>query len=206
MSTEESLMRLRPLLIHLGRNGSAESESAPDFDALYRRYLKPVYAYLAYRVDDRLLAEDLASQVFEKAWRGLDRFDPGKSSISTWLFTIARNCLTDHFRSQGNRPLEVELPLDFEAGGADGQAPSAQSQIPVVEIGERALELRGELRRALGRLGDREREIVSLKFGGSMTNRKIAQLLDISESNVGTILYRSLNKMKTQLEGGIKND
>ena len=206
MSTEVSLIRLGPLRRHTGIVSSAGSESAPDFDAVYRRFLKPVYAYLAYRVDDRLLAEDLASQVFEKAWRGLDRFDSGKSSISTWLFTIARNCLTDHFRAQGNKPLEVELPLDVETDGAGGQGAQMHRHLPDTDQVEHALELRGELRQALGGLGDREREIVSLKFGASMTNRKIAQLLDISESNVGTILYRSLNKMKTQLEGGIKND
>ncbi len=123
-------------------------------------------------------------------WRGLGSFDSRKSSLSTWLFTIARNCLTDYFRAQGNKPVEVEMPSDFE---------------PLSEA-PRALDLRRDLRQALGGLGDREREIVSLKFGAAMTNRKIAQLLGISESNVGTILYRSLNKIKTQIEGGMQND
>ena len=58
------------------------------------------------------------------------------------------------------------------------------------------------LRAAFDVLEDREREIVSLKFGAAISNREIAQVLNLTESNVGTILYRSLKKMKKQLEEG----
>jgi len=69
-----------------------------------------------------------------------------------------------------------------------------------------ALEMRRELVDAIETLDEREREIVALKFGGYMNNREIGRLLNISESNAGTILYRSLIKIKNQLEGGIEND
>lgn len=197
MAREELVMSFRDLRRYTGRRSSGQarssdaiSESAPAFDDVYRRYFKPVYSFLAYRLDNRSAAEDLTSQVFEKAWRGSERFDPGKSSLSTWIFTIARNCLTDHYRKHSGKPREVELPSDLQD---DGHEP-------------RALEIGSELKRALGGLSDREREIISLKFGAALTNRKIAELLEITESNVGTILCRSLKKMKTQLEGGIEND
>ena len=115
--------------------------------------------------------------MFEKAWRAYPRFDPRKTAISTWLFTIARNSLTDHYRSAGRKTKEVELPEDLDAGAESDPVPRLE-----------ALELRSELKAALTNLEPREQEIVSLKFGGTMTNRDISTVLQISESNVGTIL------------------
>jgi RNA polymerase sigma-70 factor (ECF subfamily) len=165
------------------------------FDDIYRRYLRPVYAFVSYRLDARADAEDVTAVVFEKAWRAFPRFDPGKAEASTWLFAIARNCLNDHFRSLGRKAKSVELDDDIQSDGGDDPEPRLQ-----------ALEVRRELVVAIMSLDEREREIVALKFGGHMNNREIGRLLDISESNVGTILYRSLNKLKNQLEGGIEND
>lgn len=166
-----------------------------DFDEIYRHYLKPVYSFVAWRVDSRTDAEDVTSMVFEKAWRAFPRFDPEKAAVSTWLFTIARNCTNDHFRNQGRKTAPVELPDDLRSDCRDDPEPRLQ-----------ALELRQELVAAIQTLDEREREIVALKFGGCMNNREIARLLKISESNAGTILYRSLVKLNNQLEGGIEND
>jgi RNA polymerase sigma factor (sigma-70 family) len=166
-----------------------------EFGEIYRDYLRPVYAFVAYRVVSRADAEDITALVFEKAWKSYPRFDPEKGAAATWVFTIARNCLSDFFRSQGRRPSAVELGDDLE--GESKNDPESRLQ---------ALELRRELLGAIGSLDEREREVVALKFGGGMNNREIGALLKVSESNAGTILYRSLIKLKNQLEGGIKND
>ncbi len=176
------------------KDGAAE-DPVTDFNEVYRRYLKPVYAFVAYRIDSRADVEDVTAAVFEKAWRAFHRFDPARASVSTWLFTIARNCMNDHFRDQGRAAASVELSDDLRSDSGDDPEPRLQ-----------ALELRDELVAAIGTLDEREREIVALKFGGGMNNREIGRLLDISESNTGTILYRSLIKLNNQLEGGIEND
>lgn len=165
------------------------------FEDLYTEYLKPVYAYVAYRLVNRADAEDVTALVFEKAWGAFPRYDSRKGTVTSWLFTIARNCLSDHFRSQGRKATLVELHDDLAGDGGNDPEPRLQ-----------ALETRRELLAALEALDEREREIVSLKFGGSMNNREIGRLLNLSESNTGTILYRSLMKLKNQLEGGIENE
>ncbi len=180
--------------------GDTAADPAVEFDEVYRRYIKPVYAFVAYGVGGRAAAEDVTSQVFEKAWRGYGGYDPGRASLATWLFTIARNCVTDHLRRSGRAPESTELSEEIQTHPADSGFGS--DPLPRLE----AQELRLELRAALDSLDIRERDVVALKFGGSLNNREIAGLLDLSESNVGTILYRSLRKMKTHLEGGIKND
>ena len=175
---------------------AGDTVKTPDFDDVYRRYMRPVYAFIAYRIIERATAEDITALVFEKAWRGFDGFDPKRASASTWIFTVARNCLSDHFRKAG-RADETLLDENRHQYGEQGNDPADDLE---------AFELRRELKEALSGLAPHECEIVSLKFGAAMTNRDIGKLLEISESNVGTILYRSLNKLKTMLEGGIKND
>src|SRR5450755_5198774 len=69
-----------------------------DFARVYSEHVWPIYGFLAYRLGDRDLAEDLTQATFERALRAWSRFDPRRASESTWLLTIARNLLIDHQR------------------------------------------------------------------------------------------------------------
>ena len=201
MATTEAAMVINMFVSRQNKSSAAAVEQPPkEFDAVYRSFIKPVYAFVAYRVRERAEAEDITSQVFERAWRGYETYDSAKAPVSTWLFTIARNCVTDHLRRAGRAPGKTELNDYLRSDylrSSDFDEPEPRLQ---------ALELRQELRQAISGLDEREREVVALKFGGAMTNRDIATLLKIPESNAGTILYRSLKKMKTRLEGAIDND
>lgn len=169
-----------------------------EFEHLYRRYLRPVYSFVAWRVANLAVAEDITSQVFEKAWRSFDGFDPSRASTSTWIFTIARNCVTDHFRRSGRDPVDATTTVE------DHDMRAASVGDPLQEL--EAKEVSHMLGLALSALDQREQEIVALKFGSGMTNREISRLLGVTESNTGTILFRSLKKLKAELEGGINND
>lgn len=165
-----------------------------DFREVYSTHFHPLYAFIAYRVGNRQVAEDITSTVFEKALRSYNGYDPERAAISTWLYTIARNAVTDHYRSQDFRN---HSRLDEEVSSSPGGDPVLE-----LEAGERKLQLAS----ALSTLEEREQEILALKFGAGMNNREIAVLIEVSESNVGTILYRSLKKLKTRLEDGIDNE
>lgn len=183
-----AMTSLRPLMKR------EKSGKSTDFEEVYRTCFDPVYAFVAYRVGSRQAAEDITSQVFEKAFRSYSGFDPGRAAVSTWLFTIARNAVFDHFRGLNRR---MHLEFDERIAASSSDDPSYE-----LEAGERQRELAA----AMSSLEDREQELLALKFGAGLTNRQIAGLIDTSESNVGTILYRSLGKLKTKLEGGIDND
>ncbi|MGI9183632.1 MAG: RNA polymerase sigma factor [Solirubrobacteraceae bacterium] len=62
-----------------------------DFAHVYRDHVWRIYGFVAYRVRDRQLAEDLTQATFERALRAWGRFDPRRASESTWLMAIARN-------------------------------------------------------------------------------------------------------------------
>jgi RNA polymerase sigma-70 factor (ECF subfamily) len=162
-------------------------ESPPDrrdWDALYTAWLPRVYNFFRYRVGDDPLAEDLTATTFIKAWRSRADYDPARGAISTWLFAIARRVAADHFR--GQRP---SLPLD------EAHPQSEDDGVEVVV--ERRVE-RDHLTHLLLALPAREREIIALKYGAEMTNRAIAAVTGLSESNVGTILHRTVHVLREQ--------
>ncbi len=157
-----------------------------DWEVAYREYLPRVYNFFRYRVGDQSFAEDLTADVFEKAWRGRARFRRDLGAFSTWLFTIVRNTATDHFRRNGrDTRLEAVGELQDPASLED----TAQREHDFARLNS-----------LLSQLPERERELIALKYGAELTNREIAQLMHLSESNVGTILHRTVEKLRIEME------
>ena len=80
-------------------NSGSEAES---FARLYEQYLPKIFQYVSYRVGDRTAAEDLTADIFNKALTNFTKFDSGKASFSTWIFSIARNTLIDYYRKRSS--------------------------------------------------------------------------------------------------------
>lgn len=157
-----------------------------DFEALYRAELPRVYNFFRYRVGEGQLAEDLTSATFERAWRKRDRYRRNLAAFSTWVFTIARRVLVDHYRKQ-----RAEVPLNNA------------TQLTTDETLEDVTQRRADFERLsvlLAQLADRDRELVALKYGAGLTNRTIAGLTGLSESNVGVILHRALQTLRAKWE------
>jgi RNA polymerase sigma-70 factor, ECF subfamily len=166
---------------------SQASEPALVFDRLYRESRDDVYAYAAGLLRDRAAAEEVTAAAFERAYRKQSRFDPGRGSARAWLFGIARNAALDELRRRKRQAHLTAEPEDL----ADLGAPH-----PV----ERS-ELRVALSAALVGLDPRERELVALKFFAELTNAEIGRVLELSESNVGTKLHRTVNKLREAIDG-----
>jgi RNA polymerase sigma-70 factor, ECF subfamily len=161
------------------------ADASRAFAELYERYLPKVYRYINYRITDVHLAEDLTSTVFEKALSKFKSYNADKASFSTWIFTIARNTLTDHYRtSRKDQTVLLDEPL---VTADPGNSPEEES--------DRAEEIR-LLNSCLVQLSPPEREIISLKFGAEMNNRQIAKMLSLTDSNVGIIIYRAVRKLR----------
>ena len=157
-----------------------------DFQELYRAELPRVYNFFRYRIGDGQLAEDLTSETFEKAWRNRVRYRSNLAAFSTWLFTIARRVAQDHFRRRHH-----EIPLNEISKLSDNELLEdiAQQDADFVRLSV-----------LLARLADRERELVALKYGAGLTNRAIAHLSGLTESNVGVILYRTIQTLRSEWE------
>lgn len=159
------------------------------FGKLYENYYPKVRVYFLARIGDEKKAEDLASKVFEKALAKLGSFRWQGIPFSAWLFKIAQNTLFDTFRSErGKSRVSLENIPSLETKEAGPEEIAIQS------------ESREILERVLLRLPSREREIIYMKFYEGCTNRVIAKHTDLSETNVGTILYRTLRKLRKELQ------
>lgn len=173
----------------------AHAETTVDqFTQIYEMYYKRVFKYICYRIDDQHMAEELCSQVFERIITKYGSFSGNDESLDSWVFTIARNTLTDHYRKKAQRfHFSLDSIMDMVSS-----KPSPDDLILTEENNTYLL-------RALGKLGERERSVVSFKYGAGLKNTEIAKLMGLSESNVSVILCRSLKKLKKILvSGGFK--
>lgn len=153
-----------------------------DFAEIYHQEVPRIYNFFRFRLGDDTLAEDLTSETFEKAWKNRHRYQKDLASFSTWLFTIARRVLVDHLRKNRN-VISLDALLEF----------------PADENTEETIQKRAEFARLnllLSQLADRDRELVALRYGAGLTNRTIARLTGLSESNVGVLLHRAVKKLR----------
>lgn len=158
-----------------------------EFARVYDEHVWNVFGFFGYRLRRREEAEDLTQQTFERALRAWGRFDPERASALTWLLVIARNLLIDHYR---RAPAEEPLA---EGDELDSQLPPAED--------EGSLGISPELEQALAVLGDRERELIALRFGGDLTTPEIAGIVGLSVANVQQILSRSMRRLRSELAG-----
>jgi RNA polymerase sigma-70 factor (ECF subfamily) len=169
----------------IARGARARRATRQELTELYEEHVWNVYGFFGYRVASRADAEDLTQLTFERALRAWSRFDRNRASARTWLMSIAKNLLIDHYRRDRSAPQErVEdhlLRRELITEDADvGLSP--------------------ELAAALQHLDERERELIALRFGGELTGPEIAEFTGLGLANVQQILSRSLRKIRAELE------
>lgn len=155
------------------------------FDTLYREYVKPLYGFIAHRTLNRETAEDLTSVTFMKAMEKISQYDPAKGPFAAWLYRIARNTVTDHYRTQKHdAPIEDawELPSDDKTDLIAGDRIAFE-----------------KLREAVAKLEPEKREILILRFWDGLSYAEIAQITGKSEGNCKVIVSRTVAGLRTAL-------
>jgi RNA polymerase sigma-70 factor (ECF subfamily) len=158
-----------------------------DFERCYAEHAQPLLRFLIYRTGDRVLAEDIVADTFERVLRSRGRFDPRKSSEKTWIYSIALNLLRDQARRTAVASRDHEL--------SPAGSPSSSSADP-----SRAIEDRDLIRRGLATLTVEEREVIALRYGSDLTLPEIAKVTQERLSTVEGRVYRALRKLRTALE------
>ena len=178
--------------------GAFRTGDAPAMEALFRRYRRPVFAWLLRVAPDRAEAEDLYQEVWLKVIRGIDGYTSG--GFKAWLWRIVRNAAADRVRKKMAVPL-LDEPMSDEADAearveqvADGNAISA---IERMESEER----RSFLRRSVEGLSARLKDVVLLRIHGELEFHEIAEMLGLP---LGTVLGRmnlAVKKLREAVEG-----
>lgn len=143
---------------------------------VYTSYYKKVLGYINGKVCNLSLTEDLCSEVFLKIFEKLDSFDAEKASLSTWIFTITRNRLTDYYRT---RRVFEEIPETL----------TDDSCVEAEICNQETLD---ELADALEKLDSRERDIIILRYYSGCTLKEIAERLGISYAYVKILHNKAL--------------
>lgn len=171
------------------KSDRAQEGQLTEFADLYHQYFPKVFAYVYGRVQDKELSLDIVSDVFEKAFIKVQSLR-SPDSFGSWLFTIARNEVSSHWRK--------EKPAARAA-----QAAAWENEIHHRPRGPEESFLHKERLHALSllvkQLPKREQEIIALKFDGELTNREIAAVLDTSEVNVRVTIFRALRKLRDRI-------
>jgi RNA polymerase sigma factor (sigma-70 family) len=144
--------------------------------------IKRVYAYVAYRMGDGPEAEDVTSDVFERALRYRASYDPSRGEPVGWLLGIARRCVGDARRQHA-----VETPTEREQASPEDLEADALQRVTVAS--------------AIARLDDRSQDLVALRYGADLTARQIADMLGLTTNAVEVALHRTLAKLRPELEG-----
>ena len=155
-----------------------------DWDAVFADQAPRVYNYFRFRLGREADVEELTGRTFERAWRSRAHYRRDLAGFSTWLFKIAQNVRLDFLQSRRGH-LPIDAAFDVPAEGTPEKEAKRNSDL-------------ARLSTLTEDLPDRERELIALKYGAGINNRLIAQLTGLSESNVGTILHRVVQTLRSR--------
>jgi RNA polymerase sigma-70 factor (ECF subfamily) len=160
---------------------AAQSDPAR-FGELYEENFPRVYAFVSRRVRNRQEAQDLTSQVFERALANLHRFEWRGTPFAAWLYRMASNAIADHYQAKSR-----ELPI---------QDP------PITDAELAQVEHRAMLSRCIDRLPAEQRRVVILRFFEERSIREIAGHIGKSEGAVKQLQWRALQKLRADMNHG----
>jgi RNA polymerase sigma-70 factor (ECF subfamily) len=186
--------REQRVLLRRARRGDERA-----FRRLYRQLHAPVAGYVFARVRPREDAEDLVSIIFHRFLESWDAYDPSAGSVWTWVMTMTRHRVIDHYRTRRGAEALEDLDEILVCGQPDPELRMIQD--------EEARFLDGILRGEEPQV----REAFALRYGQGMSYREIAQVLGISEAAVKQRFSRTLRRLRDAgasrtREGGERND
>ena len=171
----------------------AKTEDA-DFEVLYYHYFPKIYSFVIKRVGNKETAEDIVSDVFLKAFSNLKKYNDRGFSFGAWLYRIATNCLTDHYRHQA-RHQEVTT----EDGLANEPGKESSKQAAEKNSDREAIE------KVLVRLPERYSQVVYLRYFAEMEIYEIADVMKVSKAHASVLIHRALESFKHECaKTGIK--
>jgi RNA polymerase sigma-70 factor, ECF subfamily len=170
----------------------AQADDKDAFEELVRRHQHRVFAVAGGILRQREDVEDIAQQVFVKAFFSLKRFDQ-RAAFSTWLYKITVNECWDLLRKRKVRPLVYESDLNEEQARQFGATDESGSP----DIGEQ-LASRQRVEKLLEALDPRDRTMLILKEVQGFSVEEIAEILELNANTVKVRLFRARRRMVLQ--------
>lgn len=161
--------------------------------AAYREHAGELFRLALRSLGDRGLAEEVVQETFVRAWRNRERFDAGRGSLRTWLFSIARNLIVDAARARASRP-----PGPQEA--AHERLPEGGYETKSREDPTERTLTRMQIEEALLRLSEDHRAVISEVYYRGRTYADLARELDVPAGTLRSRMYYALGSLRLALE------
>jgi len=166
----------------------AQDGDADAFGSLYDRYAEGIYRFCYHRTTSVALAEDLTSETFFRALRAISTFRWQGRDFGAWLTTIARNLVTDHYKSSRARLETVSAGLPDRGDQSPGPEDLTLSQL-TNEV----------LTQALCRLPDEQRDCLVMRFLQGLSTAETAEALERSDGAVKQLQLRAVRALAQRL-------
>ncbi len=166
---------------------SRAKDDPESFGRLYDYYFPQIYRYVAARVRSQATAEDITSDVFFKALRAIGRYRPSGHPFSSWLYQIAVNAITDHYRSQRRGEASLEDRTELVSGEPEVEEEVAQ-RLGLARI-----------QAAIESLPEQQRVAMSLKYSADLSLAEIGRIMGKSEGAVKLLVFRGTAQVRLQL-------
>jgi RNA polymerase sigma-70 factor (ECF subfamily) len=163
-------------------------EDTVAFERLYRLYEKRVFQYVRTLVENYAVAEDVVIETMTAVWRGAAHYAQ-TSTVSTWIFGIARHKALDALRKRSSKE-SISLDEAVELPG--------QLEQPIERMNR--TQVAGIMQKALRKLSRDHQEIMRLVFYEEMPYQEIASLLSIPENTVKTRVYHAKRQLRQLLD------
>jgi RNA polymerase sigma-70 factor (ECF subfamily) len=163
------------------------------YAVLMSRYQKKILSFIHHLLRSaklELLAEDLCSETFYKAYRSLHSFREVDASFSTWLYTIARNTVLSELRKQRSHHVSLDDAVYIPA------APTETSPEQSLLRSEKV----AKVREAINSLPEKQRSALILREYDGLDYQEIAGILGQTVSAVKSLLFRARSSVKSQME------
>jgi RNA polymerase sigma-70 factor, ECF subfamily len=159
------------------------------FEALYRRFARPVFGLALRRLGDRMRAEDAVQETFAAVWRSARTYKPERGAGAPWLYAVARNAIVDRSRNRSDPPVEV---------------PDAPAAEPGPDERAEAAYISWRVHRALEELPENERDVIELAYYAGFSQSEVADFLNIPLGTVKTRTRAGLGRLADLLEGELQ--
>ncbi len=158
---------------------------------VYDRYFDQLHRYIYYRLGDSEVAADLTGDVFLALVKAIKAGKPPRTSLSGWLYTVARNLVADYIKQKGRT---VALIEDLAS-----EEPSLTEQVHLAQLGPM-------LRKAILQLTEEQQHVIALRFGQEMSLAETAQLLGKTVGAVKALQHRALASLARFIPKGSEHD
>jgi len=172
------------LVLLLDRIGGGDKAAFAEF---YRAMERPVFRFVASKLNESFEAADISHEVFMEIWRSAAKFE-GRSAVRTWVFGIAYRKTMDHFRKHGRVTVSDDIPEQID------ESPDATSCLVATEEA-------AHVRHCLGTLKPDHRMAVEMAFYEDLGYAEIARAVEVPEGTVKTHIFHAKKLLMRCLEG-----